>query len=198
MNGSFSSKNKLLRSCALLLSLVQLCNPKDSSLPGSSVHGDSPGKNTGVGCHIRGYLTLLQGIFTTQGLNPSLLHCWRILYHLSQQGRPRILEWVAYPFSRGSSQELNRGLLHCRWILYQLSYQDLMQKQIYATSRDTLSFQSLLYGLLYKNLGHPKNTVFSKRVHGVLNIAVFRLLPILIKYNFFPLELQLLPTPCLF
>ena len=41
----------------------------------------------------------------------------------------RILEWVAFPFSRGSSllqgtQELNQGLLHCRQILYQLSYQD--------------------------------------------------------------------------
>ena len=41
----------------------------DCSLPGSSVLGDSPGKNTGVGCH-----TLLQGIFLTQGLNPHLLH----------------------------------------------------------------------------------------------------------------------------
>ena len=38
------------------------------SLPGSSVHGISPGKNTGVGCH-----ALLQGIFPTQGLNPRLL-----------------------------------------------------------------------------------------------------------------------------
>ena len=36
---------------------------------------DSPGKNTGVGCH-----TLLQGIFLTQGLNPCLLHCRQILY----------------------------------------------------------------------------------------------------------------------
>ena len=37
----------------------------------------------------------------------------------------RILEWVAYPFSRGSSRswDLNQGLLHCRRILYQLSYQ---------------------------------------------------------------------------
>jgi len=39
----------------------------DCSPPGSSVHGDSPGKNTGVGCH-----ALLQGIFPTQGLNPGL------------------------------------------------------------------------------------------------------------------------------
>ena len=45
-----------------------LCNPTDCSLPGSSVHGDSPAKNTGVGCH-----TLLQGIFPTQGLNVCLL-----------------------------------------------------------------------------------------------------------------------------
>jgi len=37
----------------------------DCSLPGSSVHGDSPGKNTGVGCH-----ALFQGIFPTQGSNP--------------------------------------------------------------------------------------------------------------------------------
>ena len=50
------------------------------SLPGSSVHGDSPGKNTGVGCH-----ALLQGIFPTQGSNPSLLRWRRILYHLSHQ-----------------------------------------------------------------------------------------------------------------
>ena len=40
----------------------------DCSLPGSSVHGDSPGKSTRVGCEV-----LLQGIFLTQGLNPSLL-----------------------------------------------------------------------------------------------------------------------------
>ena len=35
--------------------------------------------------------------------NPGLLHCRRILYHLSHKGSPRILEWVAYPFSSGSS-----------------------------------------------------------------------------------------------
>ena len=41
-----------------------LCDPVDFSLPGSSVHGDSPGKNTVVGCHI-----LLWGIFLIQGSN---------------------------------------------------------------------------------------------------------------------------------
>ena len=54
-----------------------LCNPMDYSLPGSSVHGDSPGKNTGVDWH-----ALLQGIFPTQGLNQCLL-CflhWQVGY----------------------------------------------------------------------------------------------------------------------
>ena len=60
-----------------------LCDPMDCSLPGSSVHGDSPGKNTGVGSH-----SLLQGIFPTQGSNPGLLHCRQILYCLSLQGSP--------------------------------------------------------------------------------------------------------------
>ena len=54
------------------------CNPMDCSPPGSSVHADSPGKNTGVACH-----ALLQRIFPTQGSNPGLPHYRRILYCLS-------------------------------------------------------------------------------------------------------------------
>ena len=53
-----------------------------------------PRQNTAVGS-----LSLLQGIFPTQGLNPGLSHCRRILYQLSHKGSPRILEWVAYPFA---------------------------------------------------------------------------------------------------
>ena len=60
---------------------------------------NSPGKNAEVGSH-----SLLQGIFLIQGSNPGLLHCRWILYQLSHKGSPRILEWVAYPFSRGSFQ----------------------------------------------------------------------------------------------
>ena len=59
-------------------------------------HGNSPGKNTGVGCH-----ALFQGIVPNQGSNPDLPHCRQILHHLSHERSPRILEWVAYPFSRG-------------------------------------------------------------------------------------------------
>jgi len=49
-----------------------------------------------------GSLSLLLGIFPTQGLNPGLLHCRQILYQLSHQESPGMLEWVAYPFSRRS------------------------------------------------------------------------------------------------
>ena len=73
--------------CAVLCLVTQscptLCNPMDCSLPGSSVHRDFPGKNTGVGCH-----ALLQGIFPTQGSNPGLQHCRQILYHLEPPGKP--------------------------------------------------------------------------------------------------------------
>ena len=47
--------------CLATQSCPTLCDPKDGSLPGSSVHGDSPVKNTGVGSH-----ALLQGIFLTR------------------------------------------------------------------------------------------------------------------------------------
>ena len=67
-----------------------------------------PGQNTGVGCH-----ALLQGIFPTQGLNPGLPHCRQILYHLSHQGSPRMLEWVANPFSSRSLQPGNRTGVSC-------------------------------------------------------------------------------------
>ena len=58
-------------------------------------------------------LSLLEGIFPTQGRNPGLPHCRRILYHLSHQGRPRLLEWVAYPFSSGFSRPRNWTGVSC-------------------------------------------------------------------------------------
>ena len=66
------------------------------------------GQNTGVG-----NLSLLQGIFPTPWLNPGLLHCSQILYQLSRKGHLRILEWVAYPFSSGSSWLRNPTRVSC-------------------------------------------------------------------------------------
>ena len=63
-----------------------LCDSMDCSPRGSSVHRDSPGKNTAVGCH-----ALLQGIFPIRGSNPGLPHYRWILYHLSHQWSPLLL-----------------------------------------------------------------------------------------------------------
>ena len=75
-----------------------------SSLRSHRLHcpWNTPGQNTRVGS-----CSLLQGIFPTQGSNSGLPHCRQILYQLSHKGSPAILEWVAYPFSRGSSQPRN-------------------------------------------------------------------------------------------
>ena len=96
-------------------------------------------QNTGVGSQNTGVSSrsFLQGIFPNQGLNPGLPHCRWILYQ-SHKGSPRILEWVVYPFSRGSSWPKNQtgvsyiagrfftswaipDLPYCRQILYCLS-----------------------------------------------------------------------------
>ena len=69
---------------------------------------NSPGQNTGV-CS----LSLLRGIFPTLGLNPGVPHCRWILYQLSHQGSPRILEWVAYLFFSGSSWPRNQTGVSC-------------------------------------------------------------------------------------
>ena len=86
------------------------CSDVSNSLPH---HGlPSPwnpiDQNTGVGS-----LSFLQGIFPTQGSNPGLPHCRGILYQLSHKGSPRVLEWVAYPISSGSSPPRDRAGVSC-------------------------------------------------------------------------------------
>ena len=66
------------------------------------------GKNTRVGCH-----ALFQGILPIWGSNSGLPHFRQILYHLSHQGSPRILERVAYSFSRGSFPSMNQTGVSC-------------------------------------------------------------------------------------
>ena len=72
--------------CFITQSYPTLCDPMDCSPQGSSVHGNSPGKDTRVGCH-----ALLQGIFPTQGSNSSHTHFRWILYHLSHQGSQKVM-----------------------------------------------------------------------------------------------------------
>ena len=71
--------------CLDVQSCLTLCNSMDCSPLGSSVHGDSTGRNTGMGCH-----ALLRGVFSTQGSNPGLPYCGQILYHPSHQGSPKV------------------------------------------------------------------------------------------------------------
>ena len=111
-----------------------LCDPVDCSQPGSPVRGDSPGKNTGEGCH-----ALLQGIFPPQGSNPGLPHCRQILYHPSHQGSPRILGVGCLSLLQGNfpTQESNQSLLHWKQTVYRLSCQ-----RSPGTTNTTIYFQN--------------------------------------------------------
>ena len=86
--------------CLVIQSCSTLCDPMVCSLPGSSVHEDSPGKHTRVGCHF-----LLQGIFLTHRSNPCLLH------PLHQQA----VSLSAEPYNKLIS------LLYCVWVECQAS-----------------------------------------------------------------------------
>ena len=96
---------------------------------------NSPGQNTGVGS-----LSLFQEIFPTQESNPGLLHCRQILFQLSHKGSPRTPEWVAYPFSRGSSQPRIRtgvsctpGVFYTNWAIREAMGKKLLQNCLKAT-----------------------------------------------------------------
>ena len=99
--------------CAVLCLVIQLCpilcDTVDCSPPGSSVHVNSPDKNTGVD-----YCALLQGIFPTQESNWGLLHCRQILYQLSYQ---EVL-YIYYIFFIHSSVHGHLGCFHNVVILW--------------------------------------------------------------------------------
>ena len=80
-------------------SCLTLCDPHELYCP-----WNSPGQNTGVGS---------LSLFPTQGSNPGLLHCRRILYQLSHEGSPGILKRGAYPFSSRSPQPRNWTEVSC-------------------------------------------------------------------------------------
>ena len=103
-----------------------LCHENESHSIVSSflqLHGlyspwNSPGQNTGVGS-----LSLLQGIFSTQGSNTGLTQADSL--PAEPQGKPKNTEVGSLSLLQQilPTQESNQDLLHCRWVLYQLSYQ---------------------------------------------------------------------------
>ena len=72
---------------------------------------NSPGQNTGVGS-----LSLLQGIFPTQRLNPGLLHCRRILYQLSHKGSP-LHSKGTYKQNKKTAYRMGENI--CKWCNWQ-------------------------------------------------------------------------------
>ena len=88
--------------------------------PGSSVHEDSPGKNTKVGCHV-----FLQGNLPNPGIKPGSPTLKANSLQSEPRGKPKNTEGSSLSLLQGifPTQELNWSLLHYRQILYQLSYQ---------------------------------------------------------------------------
>ena len=119
---------------------------------------NSPGQNAGVGS-----LSLLQGIVPTQGSNLGLPHCRQILYHLSHKESPRILEWVTYPFSRGSSWARSWTRVSCiaggfftNWaigkpLLHKSNVNKILKTKLSnGTLNCYLKFQNFLFGFISK------------------------------------------------
>ena len=109
-----------------------LCDPMDYTVPEIL----QARINTGVD-----NLSLFQGIFPTQGSNPGLPHCRWIISQLSHKGSPRILEWVVYPFSSGSSWPRNwtgvsciAGRFFTNWAIRETPLKGLTSKQTTAVT----------------------------------------------------------------
>ena len=88
----------IVNNAAMKVKVAQLCLTICNSLSQNTVGGS---------------LSLLHGISPIQGSNRGLPHCGQILYQLRHKGSPRILEWLAYLFSRGSSQPRNQTRVSC-------------------------------------------------------------------------------------
>ena len=80
----------------------------------------------------------LENTVTVKVAQLCLTLCDPKVYTVHEILQARILEWIDFPFSRGSSQprDQTRVILHCRWILYQLSYQGSSGRLQWRCSKD--------------------------------------------------------------
>ena len=106
--------------CVVAQSSPTLGNPMDCSLPGSSIHGTSPGKNTEMDCH-----ALLQGNLPNPGIEPRSPALQADSLPSEPPRKPKNTGVGSLSLLQGNfpTWESNQDLLHCRQILYQLSYQ---------------------------------------------------------------------------
>ena len=128
----------------------------DCRLPGISVHGNSPGKNTGLVCQ-----ALLQKIFSTQGSNPGLPHCRWILYLLSHQGSLQFLPlWngnsiYLISFLWGLNLKMNvifsSVLAHSKWVMF------IFEKLFLIFTRSHQLYVFLLKWSLWKSCLYQSN-----------------------------------------
>ena len=117
---------------------------------------DSPGKNTGVGCH-----SLLQRVFLTQGSNPSLLHCRHILYHLSY----RKISWTIKKAEHRKIDSFElwcwRRLLRVSWTARR-SNQSILKEISPEYSLEGLILKLQYFGYLCKELTLEKSLMLEK------------------------------------
>ena len=152
--------------CGWLLSHVRLCNPTDCSPLGSSVHGDSPGENTGVGCHF-----LLQGISWPRGQT-----------QVSHIARGFLTIWATreaqeyYPFSRVSSQ-------HRNWIRSPALQADYLPVEL----QSLILCQTSKYVKFHQWSMFHFNTFIPKVPEDTKNIEIFPPISTLLSYTSFHL-----------
>ena len=152
-------KVKVTQSCPTL------CNPMDSPQ-------DSPSQNTGVGS-----LSLLHGIFTTQGSNPGILHYRWILYQLSHKRSPQLiatsimrlfltvaltLNWRHYHsvkavLWRAIFKSVN-SIAYCRFDFIQVDFKDFSQRFLISSTQPLIDGFQELYELAYM---HPPIKYFN-------------------------------------
>ncbi|CAN0153961.1 unnamed protein product [Rangifer tarandus platyrhynchus] len=113
--------------CLVAWLCLTLCDPMDCSLPGSSVHGDSPGKNTGVGSH-----TLLQGIFPAQRFEPRSPALLAGSLPSEPPGKCKNTEMLAYPFSRGPGKPSRET--GSEEILFKMALRDMLHRGLHKPS----------------------------------------------------------------
>ena len=101
--------------CASHQSCPTLCNPMNCLL----CPWNSPGKNTGVGCH-----SLLQGIFLSQGSYPGLLHYRQTLYHLSHQESHDSTDYITLASRLGPSSSWTINYLMAKILPFTLEMGD--------------------------------------------------------------------------
>ena len=114
--------------CLVAQSCLTLCNPMECSPPGSSVHGDSPSKNTwsGLPC-------LPSGDLPNAGVEPRSPILQADSLPSEPPGKPKNTGVGSLSLLLGNFpiQKSNQSLLYCRWILYQLSYQGSQRESFF-------------------------------------------------------------------